>query len=298
MTLPDSPSYPLPAMKAPFDALARKLRDMNGDRTLLFVVNHGNWGDALIREGAEAFLKHYRFNYVSVDSNKLMDGKITGEDSKRLTGEEDPLMVYNGSGALMSRYGRVEKMAKLSHEYSASLLFPSTFAVKYSDYNFSPEMAVFSRGLAASMENCPDAEFCHDMAFFYTPPRFPKPNRKWGLFLRDDDESPDGMVIPEGYGNHDISKDGRAKTPIYKFMKTLAKYERIYTNRLHVAIGGALLGRQVFVSSNDYFKIEEIYAASIKDYFPNVSFAKEFDLDALGLTRPSFLQKHIPALRR
>ncbi|MFK7806154.1 MAG: hypothetical protein AB8F74_00005, partial [Saprospiraceae bacterium] len=84
-----------PAMKAPFDTLARKLREMNGDRTLLFVVNHGNWGDALIREGAEAFLKHYGFNYVSVHSNQLMDGKITVADSKRLTGGEDPLkLIY------------------------------------------------------------------------------------------------------------------------------------------------------------------------------------------------------------
>lgn len=291
-------TFPLPSMNKPFETLASTLREMNGDRTLLFVVNHGNWGDALIREGAEAFLKFHGFRYVSVPSNKLMDGAVSIEDAKRMTGETDPVMVYNGSGALRPQYDRVAKIAQLSHQFSRSLLFPSTFGVAAADFDFSANMQFFVRDQEESLRNCPGAPFCHDMAFFYTPNRFPKPTRKWGLFLRDDPESPQDLQIPEGYGNFDISQAGRAKTPIHRFMKTLAKYERIYTNRLHVSIGGALLGREVFLSSNDYFKIRAIFNASLADYFPNVHFSETFDLEQLNLQKPSRLQRYFPRLRK
>jgi exopolysaccharide biosynthesis predicted pyruvyltransferase EpsI len=45
----------------------------------------------------------------------------------------------------------------------------------------------------------------------------------------------------------------------------------IRTNRLHVGIGAALLGKQVELSDNSYGKIKAVYAASLS-CFPRVSF--------------------------
>jgi exopolysaccharide biosynthesis predicted pyruvyltransferase EpsI len=46
----------------------------------------------------------------------------------------------------------------------------------------------------------------------------------------------------------------------------------VETNRLHVGIGAALLGKQVILHDNSYGKLRAIYDASLKDW-PNVSFA-------------------------
>lgn len=50
----------------------------------------------------------------------------------------------------------------------------------------------------------------------------------------------------------------------------LDKYDRIRTNRLHIAIGAMLLGKQVDLYGNNYYKIKAIYEYSIKDRFSNV----------------------------
>ena len=48
--------------------------------------------------------------------------------------------------------------------------------------------------------------------------------------------------------------------------------ERVETNRLHVGIGAALLGKEVVLHDNSYGKIRAIYDASLRDW-PNVRFA-------------------------
>ena len=47
---------------------------------------------------------------------------------------------------------------------------------------------------------------------------------------------------------------------------------QVETNRLHVGIGAALLGKKVILHDNSYGKLRAIYDASLKDW-PNVSFA-------------------------
>ena len=52
----------------------------------------------------------------------------------------------------------------------------------------------------------------------------------------------------------------------------LSDYERVVTNRLHVAISAALLGKQVELHSNGYYKCRAVYEYSMKDRFSNVTF--------------------------
>ena len=47
-------------------------------------------------------------------------------------------------------------------------------------------------------------------------------------------------------------------------------FKIIKTNRLHIAIAGALLGKEVYFYPNAYWKNEEIFEYSIKDKFANV----------------------------
>ncbi len=84
-------------------------------------------------------------------------------------------------------------------------------------------------------------------------------------------------------GNFDLSR----RTPIdgqllvrqqvrhgcAEFLGYLDRFDTIKTNRLHVAIGGALLGKSVFFYPNSYWKNRSIYEASLRDRFPKLCWA-------------------------
>lgn len=48
-------------------------------------------------------------------------------------------------------------------------------------------------------------------------------------------------------------------------------YREVRTDRLHVAIAAALLGKQVKMYANNYYKCEAVYKASFEGRFPNVT---------------------------
>jgi len=60
----------------------------------------------------------------------------------------------------------------------------------------------------------------------------------------------------------------------YNFLTEINAFEEIHTNRLHIAIGAALLGKQVKLYANNYYKIRAIYEYSFKDKFDNVKWMK------------------------
>lgn len=55
------------------------------------------------------------------------------------------------------------------------------------------------------------------------------------------------------------------------FLSVLIRAHEVHTNRLHVGIGAALLGRQVRLADNSYGKIKAVYDASLSD-LESVSF--------------------------
>lgn len=62
-----------------------------------------------------------------------------------------------------------------------------------------------------------------------------------------------------------------AKTTTDKVFAYLAAYDVIKTNRLHIAIAGALLGKQVQMHSNSYYKNKAVYDYSLK-HMANITF--------------------------
>lgn len=78
--------------------------------------------------------------------------------------------------------------------------------------------------------------------------------------------------------NVDVSKLFKCgtETPPQAFVSThmvfrlINHYDAVRTNRLHLAIAGAVLGKEVQFYSNSYYKCEAVYNFSMKDRFPNV----------------------------
>jgi len=56
----------------------------------------------------------------------------------------------------------------------------------------------------------------------------------------------------------------------FHFLKFIDLFRVVHTNRLHCAIGAALLGKEVYLYPNNYYKVEEVWRFSIKDKFQNV----------------------------
>ena len=69
------------------------------------------------------------------------------------------------------------------------------------------------------------------------------------------------------YGVDTPEEAFRTTQVVFRFVN---QYDEIRTNRLHVAIAGALLGKVVKFYSNSYFKNKAVYDFSMKDHFPNV----------------------------
>jgi exopolysaccharide biosynthesis predicted pyruvyltransferase EpsI len=56
----------------------------------------------------------------------------------------------------------------------------------------------------------------------------------------------------------------------YRTLKIINRYRIVRTDRLHICIAAALLGKTVEFFSNNYYKCEAIYQYSMKENFPNV----------------------------
>jgi exopolysaccharide biosynthesis predicted pyruvyltransferase EpsI len=61
----------------------------------------------------------------------------------------------------------------------------------------------------------------------------------------------------------------------FQLLSYIDMYQTVHTNRLHGAIGAALLGKQVRFYPNSYFKNRAVYEFSLRDRFPNVEWAEE-----------------------
>lgn len=73
--------------------------------------------------------------------------------------------------------------------------------------------------------------------------------------------------------NFGVTSPIKATFTVHHLMKYLNSFDVINTNRLHVAIAAGLLGKQVNLSSNSYFKCRAVYDYSLKVAFPNISWA-------------------------
>lgn len=90
------------------------------------------------------------------------------------------------------------------------------------------------------------------------------------------DNEASGIPIPEP--NIDISRSlllgiftpQEIKFTCYWFLEFINQFDEVATDRLHVAVGAALLGKQVYLFGNSYFKCEAVYECYLKHSYPNV----------------------------
>jgi exopolysaccharide biosynthesis predicted pyruvyltransferase EpsI len=250
-----------------FDNLESDLRLLSEIGKLIYIANPGNWGDALIAEGTRKFFKERNLNVKEVD---FITARSWGP--KRLRWEtktSKPIMIYGGGGAFLDIYQRKGQVESVFGRFHRSLIMPSTYAVHLNTESAKKPVIMYNRDNYQSTEFCPAGKFCHDMAFNLSAPDVDICNSD-GFLFREDAETPENILFPKN--NRDLSKEGSAAKSIDDFFRVVGSFERIYTNRLHVAIAACLLNREVHLFPNSYFKNEAIYKSSIQPFFKNASF--------------------------
>ena len=255
-----------------FIRLEETLREFAEGEAFVFVVNKGNWGDGLIRYATERFFRQNGFSYVSIPVADAVS--LPAEKLRDLASGAKVRMVYSGGGVFLNKYNMHRRIPALVERSERILVLPHTFAVPRRKLGFRKSDILFRRDQSGSLEFAPKSLFCHDMALSLGRIACQGTGSGVGFFFRRDVEKVEGMALPAE--NRDISAEGTESTPMADFLDAIARFETVHTNRLHVSIAAAMMGRQVHLYPNSYFKNRSIYEASLKLAFPNVAFHQEY----------------------
>lgn len=243
----------------------KKFLEKYRNTTVDFYRFPGNYGDSLIWHGTKVLLSSLNISEQYVDISSAKNNNV---------------LLIDGGGNFVDYYSDVRNfLTKKPSLYDEIIILPHTiFGEKQIEVLNS-----ISSGLTVFCREKVSAEFLegkltngkvylwHDCAFYNT---FSEALLGDGVLnaFRSDKESIVRMV-PES--NDDISYNGYATKSLDDFINTLKKYEQINTDRLHVAIGATLLGKQVKLFPNSYYKNKAVFDYSLKK-FPNIKFIEEF----------------------
>lgn len=239
------------------------------------VRNDGNYGDALIRLGTERFFEDLGIRVAKVDTHPLTPlNKIRMKIGGLRSFLPTPLganLAFSGGGEWFGPYKNADWYTRMAAGRAGKLvIMPSTFAKPYDRLH---NASYWVRDRYESLEAMPFASFCHDMALYLTlvepdrllPNRTP-PTRGTFHCFRIDHETRFAGALPTD--NYDISRDGSDMDDVTPFLRHIDQYESVITDRLHVSIAAALLGKEVKVVGNAYFKIRAIFDSSMAGVFP------------------------------
>ena len=241
-----------------FEDLATAIREAAAGEPIDYYDSPGNWGDSLINAGTDDFLESHNIQTVRHGRQhiKRADRRAT---LRRLA-------IIGGGGGWNNNWNSSASFAQeASRAYRAVIVMPSSFDPSLVPRFPKKNVTLFSRAAGASLDAA--GKFCHDMAFHLRGQG--EGATKLGhplISLRRDKERNAQSVDPDR--NWDISLLGNATTSHQGFIDLVARFDRIYTDRLHVAIAGSMLGSEVRLFEGNYDKNSGVFEASLKDFYP------------------------------
>lgn len=247
--------------------------------TIQYIANPGNAGDSLIALGTLQLMDSLGLHV------RLRGHKESFDKNDRI--------FYGGGGNFVPYYKACREFILRNTHVQQLVLLPHTVN-EQSDVlkQIGPNMIFFARErrsfrhLTQHMRYPENARIDHDLAFAIGPTTIQSLIKNdWGpgsscLHAFRTDKEATGIEIPPD--NRDLScickttnntemLEGITKSSRAIF-EAIAPYVEVKTNRLHIAIASALLGKKTVLYKNSYFKNTAIYWYSLKRYFPNVEF--------------------------
>jgi len=281
-----------------FTELAECLRAF-ADEEVIFVPNPGNAGDALIDFGTYLFFDAIGLRYRFGSWDESYPGRV---------------VLFSGGGALVDVYPGSDRFIRRVHkDCKAFVLLPHSVRA-YPDLlaEMDERCILFAREAptdAYLRAQCTRAQIrrCHDLAFFASDsdiaaePWYPRDlpaelRLPWARMavkfaihakmrsstlhiIRADSEKTDRPVPRWNYdlsalfAQNDMRRPACANS-VKMIRQVMRLFDEIESNRLHMAVLGAIIGKPVRMLDNSYGKNSAIHAESIRDYFPNVAFVR------------------------
>ncbi|HEX3581366.1 MAG TPA: polysaccharide pyruvyl transferase family protein, partial [Thermoanaerobaculia bacterium] len=222
-------------------------------RPITLIRGIGNLGDQLITAGARRLLAGFRYEEVSV------------EEAVRSRGETAVLV---GSGAWCAAFHEVMPAAlgAIEKRYSRVVVFPSSFDVSVPAVRRALERskaAVFARERESyrQIEPLCDARLALDTAFFFDFSSYVVPGSGVLHAYRGDAEAT-GRSPVHG-DNRDIST---ALGSLDEWLWAIARAAEVHTDRAHVMIAAALLGKRVEIHPSKSHKVMAIAEYALNDF--------------------------------
>ncbi len=253
------------------------LKQFSG-KSVTYIPNHGNAGDALIAAATYQLFEKHHINYIT----KFSDAEIETI--------EGGIVFYGGGGNLVPHYHRGEEcITKALPRCDQLVILPHTIQGHYRFLHHLPsKVTIFCRDLNSyhyvkSIYSEPEQVYlCDDLAFHFDYQPYQNQGKGIANMFRLDVEKT-SITIPAD--NIDLSSaikippmdsiETRYKFLADAFVKYIAQYEVVNTNRLHIAIAAAHLGKKVTLHANSYWKNEAVFQLSMKNNFANVTFVAE-----------------------
>jgi exopolysaccharide biosynthesis predicted pyruvyltransferase EpsI len=218
---------------------------------LTFIRLYGNKGDELIYAGTRQLLARRFYKEVSV---------------RNLSGVSGHTALVAGGGCWCGPYHDVAAhLPLIEHKFKRVIIMPSSFDVSVPFVRATlaaTKALVFARERESFNGICGlcDAKIAYDCAFYFDYRPYLRHGEGCLVSYRTDEESV-LSVIPES--NHDISK---SCSSLDEWLWTIARHAVVKTDRAHVMIAAALLGKVVDYWTSSYHKVPSIADYALKSF--------------------------------
>ena len=227
------------------------LRAIGEPEDLTFIRLYGNIGDELIYAGTRQLLARRFYKEVS---------------ARNLSGVSGHTALVAGGGCWCGPYHDVAAhLPLIESKFKRVIIMPSSFDVSVPSVRSAlstTKALVFARERKSFDDICRlcDAKIAYDCAFFFDYRPYLRHGEGCLVSYRIDKESA-LSVVPES--NHDISN---SCSSLDEWLWTIARHAVVKTDRAHVMIAAALLGKVVDYWTSSYHKVPSIADYALKSF--------------------------------
>lgn len=253
----------------------RALLDAIGSAPDLTLIRpFGNYGDELIWAGTRELLRGHVYREIGID---------------RIAAASGELAVISGGGAWSRRYNEMmpEAFAIAELRFERVIVLPSSFEVSEDRVRAALEgtnATVFARERESfeQIRGLCRARLAHDCAFFADYSNYGATGDGELNAFRVDGERLGVREVPAD--NVDISSDADS---LDDWLHTIDRHAVVNTDRAHVMIAAAMLGKEVRYAPSSYFKVEAIAEFALVDFNVRPIAESEAPADAVVPIHPA-----------
>lgn len=247
------PEYPTAHLARQEQSRRAILDAIGGATDVTLVRGIGNLGDQLIWAGSRRLLADLPYRELGIDEATRSRGEIA---------------VLMGGGAWCAPFHEImpAALAVLESRYERVIVLPSSFDVSVNAVRRALERTkaiVFARELESHHQIAPlcRAELALDASFFFEFAPYRAAGSGVLHAYREDAEATGTFPIERH--NCDISTK---LSSLNEWLWTIARHAEVHTDRSHVMIAAALLGKTVVFHPSSYHKLPAIAGYALADF--------------------------------